>query len=109
MKKEVIEKTVDHVTKSSLWKELISASAKASSMRFVFVVGTFFILLNWAIMTYIAIYKLSKTEPGLAVLAVVIGSISAGVIGLVTALAGTKAYQAKNENAVSTDSTGATK
>lgn len=98
IEKEVVEKTVAELTESSFWKKLLSGASTVSSMRFVFIVGVSFTLINWAIMTYIVIFKLYNTDGGLAVLAVVIGSISAGVIGIVGSLTGFKAAQAKSEN-----------
>lgn len=97
MKKDIMYRTTAEVTKAPFWRALLSASNKVSSMRFMFVGGGSFALANWAIMIYFAIYKLSQTDPGMAVLAGVIAAISGGVIGIITALAGFKAYQNKNE------------
>jgi hypothetical protein len=95
--KEAAEKTVTVIKESSLFQKILANNSTISSMRFIMVFGVAFILINWAVMIYLLIYKLTDGE-GYAVLAVSIGSVSGGVIGLVTALAGSKAYQSKAEN-----------
>lgn len=77
--------------------DIFSESSDISSMRIVFVCGSFFTLCLCALLTYKVVVILSATPQGLAVLAIVLGAIFTGCIGLVGALAATKAWQAKSE------------
>jgi hypothetical protein len=94
----IMKKIITNI--GTLLMELLSASPKISSMRVVFVLGTFFTLGLGAFLTNKVVNLLAIKPEGMAVLAVVLGAIFGGVIGIIGALAGTKALQTKFEEKV---------
>lgn len=87
----------------SFISQLFSASTKVSSMRFVFIIGVFFIMLTWAssvfVMIFLFIFHLKEVPGAIGALAADIGAVSAGAIGIIGSLAGFKSQQTKFESA----------